>query len=52
MGKVLDIVVVDDKVMITDLFESYIKLSGTEANVRTFNDSNEALEYINKSINN
>ncbi len=48
MGKVLNIIVVDDKAMITDLFESYIKLSGTEATVRTFNDSNEALDYINK----
>jgi DNA-binding NtrC family response regulator len=46
MGKILNIVVVDDKVMITDLFESYIKLSGTEAHVYSFNDSRKALEYI------
>ena len=49
MGKTLEIVVVDDKVMITDLFESYIKLSGTAANVYTFNDSGKALDFINSN---
>ncbi len=49
MGKLIDILIVDDKVMITDLFESYIKLSGAEANVITFNDSKKALEYIGTS---
>lgn len=46
MAKMLDIVVVDDKVMITDLFESYIQLSGTEANVYSFNDPSLAMEFI------
>lgn len=46
MEKILEIVVVDDKVMITDLFESYIKLSGTEAKVYTFNDSEKAMEFL------
>lgn len=49
MGNGLDIVVVDDNVMITDLFESYIKLSGTDANVYSFNDSSKALEFINSN---
>ncbi len=49
MGKMIDILIVDDKVMITDLFESYIKLSGTEANVITYNDSNKALEFLSTS---
>ena len=49
MGKTLDIVVVDDKVMITDLFESYIRLSGANVNIYTFNDPIKALEFINSS---
>ena len=49
MGKKVDIVVVDDKVMITDLFESYIRLSGANVNVYTFNDPSKALEFINSN---
>jgi len=49
MGKTLDIVVVDDKVMITDLFESYIRLSGAAVNIYTFNDPIKALEFINSN---
>ena len=43
----MDIVVVDDKVMITDLFESYIRLSGADVNIYKFNDPTKALEFIN-----
>ena len=49
MGKTLDIVVVDDKVMITDLFDSYIRLSGAAVNIYTFNDPIKALEFINNN---
>ena len=49
MGKKLDVVVVDDKVMITDLFESYIRLSGAHVNIYTFNDPTKALEFINSN---
>ncbi len=48
MGKALDIVVVDDTLMITELFKSYIKMSDTNANVYSFNNSVKALEFINK----
>ena len=51
MGKTVQIVVVDDKVMITDLFESYIKLSGADANVYTFNDSVKAMDFISHNDN-
>lgn len=46
MKRALDIVIVDDKVMITDLFKSYIELLGYSINIETFNDSNCALEYL------
>jgi len=49
MGKTMDIVVVDDKVMITDLFESYIRLSGAAVNIYTFNDPIKALAFINSN---
>lgn len=49
MEKKLDVVVVDDKVMITDLFESYIRLSGADVNIYTFNDPTKALEFINSN---
>ena len=51
MTKTLEIVVVDDKEMITDLLENYIRISGIQANIYTFNDSRAALEFIKKSPN-
>ncbi len=42
----LEIVVVDDKILITDLFESFIQLSELDINLNTFNDPYQALEYI------
>ena len=48
MEKKLVIVVVDDKVMITDLFESYIRLSGANVNVYTFNDPSNHKLYPDK----
>jgi DNA-binding NtrC family response regulator len=42
----LDVVVVDDKVLITDLFESYFQLSNMNVNLYTFNDPYKALEFV------
>jgi DNA-binding NtrC family response regulator len=46
MVKPLEIVVVDDTIEITELLESYIKICLIEANIHTFNDSREALDFI------
>ena len=46
MGRIYNIVCVDDNKMITELFESFFKLSGTKANIYTFNDSTTAMEFI------
>jgi YesN/AraC family two-component response regulator len=42
----LEIVVVDDEVMITDLIESFLNLASKHNNIHSFNDSTEAYEYI------
>lgn len=46
MTNELDVVVVDDKVLITDLFESYFQLSNMNVNLYTFNDPYKALEFV------
>ncbi|MBN1982263.1 MAG: response regulator [Chitinivibrionales bacterium] len=46
MKKEVTVVIVDDKAMITDLFESYIKLSYNDVHIHTFNDSRKALAFI------
>lgn len=52
MGKTLDVIVVDDKKMITDLFESYINISCSNVIVHSFNDSVDALNFIISKGNN
>lgn len=49
MGKKLEVVIVDDEVMITDLIESFIQFSVKEANVHSFNDAIVARNYITKN---
>lgn len=49
MEKKLEIVVVDDEVMITDLIGNYLRYTSKNANVHTFNDSLVAREFIKKS---
>jgi YesN/AraC family two-component response regulator len=46
MGRNVEIVIVDDEVMITDLIESFVKLSTSKVNVHCFNDAVEAHQYI------
>ncbi len=46
MANELDVVVVDDKILITDLFESYFQLSDMNVNLYTFNDPYKALEFV------
>ena len=46
MGHSLKVVVVDDKVMITDLFESYFKIALPDLSVKVFNNALEALDYF------
>ncbi|MBD3343526.1 MAG: response regulator [Chitinivibrionales bacterium] len=46
MGKPLEIIVVDDEVQITELIELFMKSSGKESNIHSFNDSVAAREYI------
>lgn len=46
MGKILEIVVVDDEVQITELLKTFIECASTTSNVHTFNDALEARSYI------
>lgn len=46
MTNEFNIVFVDDNIMITDLFESYFRISSENANFYTFNDPRKALEFI------
>ncbi len=46
MGRKLQIVVVDDEVMITDLIESFLRLSSRNAEVHCFNDPVRAKEFL------
>jgi DNA-binding NtrC family response regulator len=46
MGKRLEIVVVDDEVQITELLKTFIECASTNSNVHTFNDANEARNYL------
>ncbi len=50
MGRKLEIVIVDDEAMITDLIESFVKLSASNANVHCFNDATKAHHYITKNM--
>ena len=46
MREHITIVIVDDKEMITDLFDSYIKLFYQNVITHCFNDSRKALEFV------
>jgi YesN/AraC family two-component response regulator len=46
MGKILEVVIVDDEAMITDLIESYVRFASRKSNIHTFNDSVAAKDYI------
>ncbi|MBD3320134.1 MAG: response regulator [Chitinivibrionales bacterium] len=46
MGKPLEIIVVDDEVQITELIELFMKASGEDSNIHSFNDSVAARDYI------
>ena len=46
MAKQLKVVIVDDKQSITDLFESYIIILELDVDLKIFNDSRKALEYV------
>lgn len=46
MSNLLEIIVVDDNVLITDIISDYIDFSGLKGNVISFNDSTAALEHI------
>ena len=46
MGKRLEIVVVDDEVQITELLKTFIECASTNSNVHTFNDADEARNYL------
>ncbi len=42
----LEVVLVDDEIQITELLKTYIQCSAKNVNIHTFNDSEEALNYI------
>ncbi|MFP4417907.1 MAG: response regulator [Fibrobacterota bacterium] len=46
MGKKLEIVIVDDEIMITDLIQSFIQFSVKDANVHSFDDAVDAYDFI------
>lgn len=46
MGKRLEVVVVDDEVQITELLKTFIECASTNSNVHTFNDADEARNYL------
>ena len=46
MPRKLEVVVVDDKTMITDLFVSFINILSDNTNVHSFNDAVKAREFI------
>ncbi len=46
MSPVLDIVVVDDNMLITELFDNYFQISDLDINLYIFNDPFKALDFI------
>jgi YesN/AraC family two-component response regulator len=49
MGRKLEVVIVDDEAMITDLIENYIRFTSKNANIHTFNDPTKARDFLRKS---
>jgi two-component system response regulator YesN len=50
MPRKLEVLVVDDESMITDLIENYIRFTSKNTNIHTFNDPLKAREHLRKYL--